>query len=356
MKKRLSILLLFISTCLFSQYTETINSNRPGTTQGAFSVGKNVLQFELGISRNSAFIDELDYSEIYNNLKIRYGDILENLEFFVNVDAVSKNLNNLNNSNWKSFDFNIKYLFYDPFKNQKWYKENIYSWKANYRFRIVQLIPAISFSIGLKINNTDYTRNFSKPNMLKYFLFDKKINNKLIAAGINNNYGKIILTNDELLQGVFNVITQNHLSAKWVLVNNFGIVFFGNKFFNQYQYSTTLTHNFNNPKISSFLEYTNFFNKFYSSNQFKVGLAFLLNKNLQLDFHSAFNNSISSNNMYFGGGVSFRIDKHDDTNNLINLQLREQIKKNRIEKKTNNKELRRINKTKKTKRKKFIIF
>ena len=37
--------------------------------------------------------------------------------------------------------------------------------------------------------------------------------------------------------------------------------------------------------------------------------------------------------MYFGGGLSFRVDKHDDTNNLINLQLREQIKKNRIEKK-----------------------
>ena len=48
MKKRLSILLLFISTCLFSQYTETINSNRPGTSHGAFSVGRDVLQFEIG--------------------------------------------------------------------------------------------------------------------------------------------------------------------------------------------------------------------------------------------------------------------------------------------------------------------
>ena len=44
----LIICLLIAPSELISQYTEVINSNRPGTSQGAFSVGKNVLQFELG--------------------------------------------------------------------------------------------------------------------------------------------------------------------------------------------------------------------------------------------------------------------------------------------------------------------
>ena len=42
------ILLLLVASPISSQYTEVINSNRPGSTQGAFAVGKNVLQFEIG--------------------------------------------------------------------------------------------------------------------------------------------------------------------------------------------------------------------------------------------------------------------------------------------------------------------
>ena len=33
-----------------AQYTEMINTNRPGGSQGAFSVGTNVLQVETGFS------------------------------------------------------------------------------------------------------------------------------------------------------------------------------------------------------------------------------------------------------------------------------------------------------------------
>ena len=40
---------LFLSTSAFAQYTEVINSNRPGASISAFSVGKNVLQFEGGM-------------------------------------------------------------------------------------------------------------------------------------------------------------------------------------------------------------------------------------------------------------------------------------------------------------------
>ena len=51
MKKHLIVFLFLTPLVLNSQYTESINSNRPGTSHGAFSVGKDVLQFELGISQ-----------------------------------------------------------------------------------------------------------------------------------------------------------------------------------------------------------------------------------------------------------------------------------------------------------------
>ena len=51
MKKLLLILItftFFISNKISAQYTEIINSNRPGDSQSAFSVGSNVIQIETG--------------------------------------------------------------------------------------------------------------------------------------------------------------------------------------------------------------------------------------------------------------------------------------------------------------------
>lgn len=44
------LILLFISLTskAYSQYTDVINSNRPGASRSAYSVGTNVLQFEAG--------------------------------------------------------------------------------------------------------------------------------------------------------------------------------------------------------------------------------------------------------------------------------------------------------------------
>ena len=51
MKSVSFFLTILTLSCYFTasgQYTETINNNRPGGSQGAFSVGTNVLQFETG--------------------------------------------------------------------------------------------------------------------------------------------------------------------------------------------------------------------------------------------------------------------------------------------------------------------
>ena len=88
MKYNISIfLIIFTIASIYSQYTEVINSNRPGSSQGAFSVGKNVLQFELGGSLTDLSHKNLNFSYIKEfELKytIRYGLLMEKLELVIN--------------------------------------------------------------------------------------------------------------------------------------------------------------------------------------------------------------------------------------------------------------------------------
>ena len=44
----------------------------------------------------------------------------------------------------------LKFLVFDPFKKER--KVNVYSWKANNRFKIRELLHAISITIGTNIN------------------------------------------------------------------------------------------------------------------------------------------------------------------------------------------------------------
>ena len=45
------IIAFFLKFICNAQYTDVINSNRPGESMSAFSVGKTVFQSEFGISR-----------------------------------------------------------------------------------------------------------------------------------------------------------------------------------------------------------------------------------------------------------------------------------------------------------------
>ena len=47
-KSTLILLFCLTATQAFCQYTDVINSNRPGVSRSAFSVGTNVAQFEVG--------------------------------------------------------------------------------------------------------------------------------------------------------------------------------------------------------------------------------------------------------------------------------------------------------------------
>ena len=82
MKNYWTILFLLFQGLVFGQYTDMLNSNRPGGSQGAFSVGTGVLQFESGMSFGNEQ-HSLRYTEtgIFNwDYTIRYGFWKEALE------------------------------------------------------------------------------------------------------------------------------------------------------------------------------------------------------------------------------------------------------------------------------------
>ena len=168
MLKRVVFLFLIVfltSYSVFSQYTEMINTNRPGVSQGAFSVGTNVLQFESGLSfgkeeHRLLFTDANIFSWDY---AARYGLLKEQLEvsligeFQSNkvTDTRANSTYERNFSNFKSNTLGAKYLIYDPYVNREAKGPNLYSWKANHRIQWEDLIPAISIYAGANFDITE---------------------------------------------------------------------------------------------------------------------------------------------------------------------------------------------------------
>ena len=87
----LLILTLIFSVNAYSQYTDVINSNRPGVSRSAFSVGTNVLQFEVGpyIVNEEHTPLRYEVSGFGADFSIRYGLFFEQLE--VNLEGTYQN-------------------------------------------------------------------------------------------------------------------------------------------------------------------------------------------------------------------------------------------------------------------------
>jgi len=366
MKKQLIIFLILVPLGLSAQYTETINSNRPGTSHGAFSVGKDVLQFELGISQLSLNHKYLNNSSVKGNsinYNVRYGLHFENLELFLKGGFVKREIKNftINGRFFTSRDekfFNehkigLKFLVFDPFKNKKWHGENLYSWKAQRRIKLTDLIPAISVFAGgdfVLVDHIQYDDHFYRTKQQQYLYPDQ-------AA----------------FSPFFGIATQNHFQGKWVLVNNISIENLVGEYSN-INYLFTLTHNLTNPKWSIFVEFQHFDNQIYSDNLVKFGIANLLSKNSQIDFNVGGSLKDTPTYSYFDLGFSQRIDWHKDISPIEKerfKQFRIDLKQKRKEEKVNKKSSKKLNKTnkkqskaerknlkksQKVNRKKFLIF
>ena len=117
-------ILLMPFNILTAQYTESLNANRPGESQGAFSVGTNVLQFEagFGLGKEDHRLLETETNAFLIDYAVRYGLLKEELEISIIGSFQSNNVTDTRGaidrefsfSNFRSNTIGAKYLIYDP--------------------------------------------------------------------------------------------------------------------------------------------------------------------------------------------------------------------------------------------------
>ncbi len=308
------ILLSFITVFqVTAQYTEMINTNRPGGSQGAFSVGTNVLQFETGFSYGKEKHDLLktETSAFAIDYSLRYGFWKERLEvslmgeFQANsvTDNRSTSARKFKVSNFKSNTLGAKYLIYDPYRKRDLKGPNLYSWKANNKTQWADLIPAISIYAGA---NFDFS-SVDTPN-------------------------PFIPETETTISPKFVLATQNNFIGGWVFVTNI-IVDRVTTDYPTYGYIVTLTHA-TNRYFSVFLENQGLKSDFYSDQLLRGGAAALINENLQVDLSLTYSFKDTPSKFYGRAGVAYRFDMHDKDEYLedkINKELKEKEKKDKKE-------------------------
>ncbi len=274
----------FFSFQLQAQYTETINSNRPGQSQGAFAVGTAVIQLETG-----GYFGNDDHAALGTNTdmwgidyQLRYGLFFENLELnlsgaYESQDQTRNFLGNTNNyqiANFRSNTIGAKYLIFDPYKSLEEDKPNLYSWKANHRFKWKTLIPAVSVYAGA---------NFAFGDNPYLYEGESKFSPKA-ALITQNNWGNTVL--------VLNFIG-DRLGQEFPTYT--GIV--------------TVTHTIS-QKFAIFGEYQGISSDLYADDIVRGGAAYLFGKNFQVDVSGLLNFKDTPSRWQVAAGISYRVDLH----------------------------------------------
>jgi hypothetical protein len=287
MPKSSYFLFLTLLFCVSSwaQFTDVINSNRPGQSMAAFSVGKTIIQAEMGLdaSRESYAKNDYEVAAMGGDLVLRYGAIFEQLEFYGSVNYQKETYTYLltqrdqKHSGIQTVQVGAKFMVYDPMMNYE-KKINKYSWKANHKFDWRQFIPAIAVYGGLTINN------------------DAKFYRPLLPP--------IEQKNTTGLKGM--LLTQNQF-GRFALITNFGISNYGVANYESVDYVISLTRGIND-RWSILLENQGMNSQVYRNTLFRAGGAYLLAENLQVD--AALASSITNEPAFVVAniGCSWRFD------------------------------------------------
>lgn len=280
-----ALLLCIASITASAQYTDVINSNRPGFSVSAYSVGKNVVQAEFGLAYEQQDHSDLNTSSsiVGTELALRYGFFLEQLEIiwegtFQNQDISFDNFGlEESRTDFAQNRLGLKFLIFDPFKNPERNKPNLYSWRANNKFQFRNLLPAISIYGGA---------NFT--------------------LGDNPFYpGEPVVSPRAM------VATQSRLTPRMVLITNFAYDRIGTDF-PEMSYVVSISHAFRNPKWSVFAEHQGVDSDRYSDLLIRSGIAHLFDKNFQADFSMGASFKDTPSRIFFTAGVSYRLDYHQD--------------------------------------------
>lgn len=288
----------FLYFPLWGQYTDIINSNLPGNSQSAYSVGGRVLQFEGGL-----WIEQRNHKKAFTdmtiagiNYSVRYGLLSERLEVMLNGTAAYSNTHYYrfvsereNHFGFVNNTIGAKYLVYTPKTDDK---PNIYSWKANNAFHWRNLIPAVGVYAGM---------NFFPSKRYFYEEVDM-LSPKVVVSLQNQPIQRVVL--------VGNLIANRFLSK-----------------YPEFGYILTLTHNLDNGRFSVFVESEGVQSGYYSDQIMRLGGAYLFTKDIQVnvDLGASWKNTPSRYTALLG--FSYRIDNHK---NFVKSQQEEKLKPTKI--------------------------
>ena len=304
---------LFSSAISYSQYTDQINSNRPGRSMGSFAVGETILQVETGVYGIKEKHEILNYETkgLGMDLAIRYGAFMEELEFIADFqyqfDQQEDMIYTYSRNAFKQANVGAKYLVYDPDRNYD-PEPNLYSWKENHKFRWRTLIPAIAVYGGVNLIGSKSPYTFP----------EDQVSFKLMGI-FQNQFGKWVWVNN---------IIADKIPTDYP---SFGII-------------STLTRGFN-ERWSGFVEFQGFKSDYYADGLGRVGAAHLLNDRTQIDLSVTGNFKDTPSIYYASLGLSWRFDanyndiviggkgQYEDEYNEQQKKEKEQKDKERAERK-----------------------
>ncbi len=268
-----------------AQYTDVINSNRPGLSVSAYAVGHNVIQLEAGI-----FFEQSDHSILNtqsniwgSEISLRYGLLFEQLELNWEGTYQSQNITYSNFGTSATFtDFSrnrlgLKYLIYDRFKNPDRNKPNLYSWKANNGFKLKNLIPSVAVYGGATFNLGDNP----------FYMGDPTVSYRGMVA------------------------TQSRLTPRNVLITNLSYDRISSDF-PEMGYLVSLSHAFRDPKWSVFVENQGIKSDRYSDILIRGGVAHLFTDDFQADLNMGASFKNTPSRIFITAGASYRLDLHQD--------------------------------------------
>ena len=285
---------ILITNTAHSQFTEVINSNRPGFSESPYSVGSGVYQLET-----SFFYTE---SKMYPTFSVpkslgtdflfRTSFLKDQLEFNINLsiqkDQVSfQNIFNsiYNTTGIEKFTIAAKYLVYEPKYDDKskeirsWVKRNSFDWK--------RFIPSVAPYVGM---NTDMLNDIYR------------------RGGISPKVG---------------VLLQQEISNDFNIITNVYYDYIGTEN-PELSYIITATYNFGD-RWSTFFENQTRFDRFQHQNSVGSGIAYLFNRNLQINNSLRLLTNVNSYGFYGSFGISYRFNRHVDK--VINLNKSEKSDK-----------------------------
>jgi len=282
MKLRLFSFLFFLSyLTVNAQYTNVINSNKPGFSESPYSVGTGIYQLE-----SSVFYRNISIEPTFSIARSQGIDLFFRTSFFLDKLELNAQLayqkdkvafKNIFTSSYLTTGLSKmiiggKYLVFEQKYEDK--SKEIRSWKKRFAFDKKRLIPSVAVYVGV---NLDFINNVHK------------------TGAITPKVG---------------VLLQNNLSPYLNIITNFYYDKIGTDY-SELSYIVTATYNFTD-RWSWFIENQGVSKKYLNEQNFGGGLAHLFTPNLQINTSLRYVMEGNARGYFASIGVSYRLNRHRD--------------------------------------------